>query len=206
MAQLDGFYHILAVGGVTADDNGQQIPATQENVQDYFPEPLPMIEDDNGYSAVPMPTYDVDTNMPELRDDGFIMKGPDPADNPAFREAVEFAKENGLTAVLVEERQDVDADGRERPMQTLRQNFPKTIYLDQEGNQVEPEGAPSSNPFGAFFKDLSSLEGELTDDWGATAHEFSTGNGFTIENMFSTMETRLADTMALETKLNMDFA
>ena len=205
MGGVKGFYDILAVGGYTTDDSGQPVTATEDNIQKHFPEPQIREEPENNFGPVEMPSPDFSSDMPELRDDGFYKAGPSHEDNPNFQDAVDFAEQNGLTAVLVQPRQDVDSQGYETGMQTLAYKTPKIIYLDQEGNQVEPEGAPQNNPFGALFDDLSSLQGDLIDTWGQNAHDFSAGNGFPIENMFSTIPNTLTEMATLEQKFETGF-
>jgi len=203
MKKVSGYYDILAVGGVTADNDGSSVPATKENIAEHFPEPTPYVPEvpqlrDDGFLIDIGP----DTGF---SDDGFLIEKPSHENNAGFIAASAFAKENGLTAVLVKERQDVGPDGAETGRMTLLNKLPEVIYLDAQGNQVEPEGAPESG-FGQLFKGLQQSIGEdhgsllkpqtrdhaaleppgVFDAWANNAFEISTGNGVPINNMFAT--------------------
>lgn len=187
MAKVDGFYHIIGVGGVTNDANGNEVPATPDNVAKHFPQPLPYEEPeykiDTDGDGVPDTTFKVGpVEMPMMPppdySDGFgpvdMPTMPGPEDSEEFKRCAEFAKENGLTAVLVEPRQDVGSDGRLTGITTMAWIEPTVIYLDKDGNEVDPEGAPG---YGILSNiDLGDLEtsegridelrGELTTCWG----------------------------------------
>ncbi|MCB9983183.1 MAG: hypothetical protein H6861_05870 [Rhodospirillales bacterium] len=150
MGKVSGYYHILGVGGVTQDASGRVVPATSDNIEQYFQQPFPDESphfEDKGF-AISVPSD------PMFHDDGFAITPPSAADSQEFKACAEYAKQHGLTAVLVQPRQDVDANGRLSGMTTLRDDAPIVVYLDLNGNEVNPKDAPGYGPLSGIDADF----------------------------------------------------
>lgn|GEM_PF-6199017 len=98
------------------------------------------------WEATPMPTGEMDWD-----------------NHDSFQECVDFARENGLTAVVVQpERNDTN-------IRLAVYYEPTVIYLDENGEEINPEGAPNIGLAGALNppnlpSDDIDWEGERTPE------------------------------------------
>lgn len=188
------YYKILDVGGVTNDVN---------SIKEHFFDPNRGFTDgrdiDPGFFLEPADpgsynfNIDIDgdgveeeVRFAEFEDSGFYLDPNKDAREAAqehnsgeFQKAAQFAQENGLTAVLVE----VDPGMLAVSLHTK----PEVIYLDNEGNRVQPDNAPGldfhhSDGQGDLFADLDlgGLEGAVYPDQTEPAEPLSPWDRFAL--------------------------
>lgn len=176
------YYRILDVGGVNDD-----ISDVQKHFFDPTnPEPTPIsidIDGDGVEEEFRITNRDIDPGFylePEdIGDDGFNERFPNGIDHDPgfyldpnkeareaaqlhnsteFQKAVQFAEENGITAVLVE----LDPGMAAVSLNTT----PEVMYLDADGNRIAPPGAPELEFHNSSGQSGFGLGGLDLDDFG----------------------------------------
>lgn len=193
MQQNDGIksdqgypYNILAVGGADYNSPGDvqkffhtPSPPEPQTIKvdmdgDGIEEEIPLnLHDDGMYVDPATLKVDIDGDgIPEeIKPIEMPMRGPAylTGDDAAFNDCVDFAKENGLNAVLVK------AMPIEGNIMYDVDYLPTVIYLDKDGNEVQPEGAPTYSP----FQSTTTFDSDKFDAMFDSAREMKaqTGNG-----------------------------
>lgn len=176
------YYRILDVGGVNNDVSDVQ----KHFFNPTNPEPTPIsidIDGDGVEEEFRIPNHDIDSGFylePEdIGDDGFNERFPNGIDHDPgfyldpnkeareaaqlhnsteFQKAVQFAEENGITAVLVE----LDPGMAAVSLNTT----PEVMYLDADGNRIAPPGAPELEFHNSSGQSGFGLGGLDLDDFG----------------------------------------
>lgn len=219
----DQFYHVIAVGGGMSLDQVERFFEGPKDEDSPYTPPLeipldevkerweePTKDYDHIHPVVAHRYYDwlereleykklYEVKNPIVDNNRMMERMQEAAEANAeeFKKASEFAEKNGLTAVLVSTLQNPS-----NLAYIHSDDITSVIYLDQDGKQVEPEGAPKLS-----FEDRSGkLEKIDLSDFGDTTllpKDFEPGDKVLLEGFLNgDSHTQLDPEIAKELGIN----